>query len=173
MRKAILLTVLSICTLAIPCEASVLKRMWNCWKLKYYFVAQNDANCEIFYGLIQDNPLIGRASIDFVSPTDGCNCHGVGQVTDFPPGGGVVGQRGYIKVKCSDGRTMRGNFVTTSLTTGFASVDDSNGNHYVSTFGHRADQAITRANAIRRTLNCSECTSEAVVLEVKAQILSK
>jgi hypothetical protein len=142
------------------------------FKLKYFFVAQNADECEFFYGLVQDNPLIGRASVDFQS-ANGCNCHGVAQVTHFPHGGGTVGQKGSIKVKCSDGRIMRGTFTTTSLTTGNASFSDNLGHKYESTFGHTAAQAIETINTLRKQLGCPEVTAQEVEMKVQGRILEK
>lgn len=107
------------------------------WKPQYYFVAQNTHNCDFFYGLVQDNPFIGRASVQFAFP-NGCDCHGVAQVTHFPLGGPSAGQRGYINASCTDGRSIKGNFITTSLTTGDGTATDSLGNNYQFTFGHTA-----------------------------------
>jgi hypothetical protein len=148
------------------------KRTTSFWKLKYYFVAQNAKDCEFFYGLIQDNPMIGRASVDFNS-AGGCNCHGVAQVTHFPHGGGTIGQQGWIKVKCSDGRTMRGTFTTTSLTTGNANFSDNLGHKYESTFGHTAAESIERINALRKELGCPEVTAQEVELKVEGQVIQK
>lgn len=117
------------------------KHLPSFWKPRYYFVAQNAHECEFLYGLIVDNPIIGRASVDFMSPGR-CNCHGVAQVTHIPHGGGTFGQEGYIKVKCSDGRKMKGRFRTLTLTTGTATVSDNLGKTYEGTFGHTVEQAI-------------------------------
>ncbi len=142
------------------------------WKLRYYFAAQNASDCEFFYGLIQDNPLLGRASVDFNS-ANGCKCHGVGQVTHVPLKGGGAGQRGYIHVKCEDGRRMKGHFTTTSLTTGFAELTDDKEHKFEATFGHSADQAIDKVNALRKKLGCPEVTAEEIETKVNAEILHK
>ena len=142
------------------------------WKLKYYFAAQNAQDCEFFYGLIQDNPIIGRASVEFES-AQGCKCHGVAQVTHYPLGGAAKGQKGYIKVKCSDGRTMKGNFTTTSLTTGTAQVTDNFGHKFESTFGHTAEQAVEKINTLRKQLGCPEVTAKEVEMSVQGRIIEK
>jgi len=142
------------------------------FKLNYYFVAQNPSNCDLFYGLVVDNPLIGRASLNFAFPS-GCNCHGIAQVTHNPPFGGGAGQRGYIKAKCSDGRTMKGKFTTASVTTGNGTVSDSLGNEYQFTFGHTADQAVQQVNLLRKKLGCEEVTGKEIELKVHAEILKK
>ncbi|HEY9731959.1 MAG TPA: hypothetical protein V6C89_08605 [Drouetiella sp.] len=141
-------------------------------KLRYYFAAQNASDCEFFYGLIQDNPFLGRASVDFNS-ADGCKCHGVGQVTHVPLKGNGAGQRGYIHVKCEDGRHMNGHFTTTSVTTGFADLTDDRGHKFEATFGHSADQAIDKVNALRKRLGCPEVTAQEVETKVNAEILNK
>jgi hypothetical protein len=140
------------------------------WRLRYYFVAQNAKNCTLFYGLIQDDPLIGRASVEFTFP-DGCRCHGYAQVTHLPKGRGVVGQEGVIKTKCTDGRKVTGRFITTSLTTGTATVSDSNGNDYQATFGHTADQAVSSVNELRRKLGCPECNARDIEMKVQGKVL--
>lgn len=157
----------------------VVKKHWfwlkhgpSFWKLRYYFSAQNASDCEFFYGLIQDNPLLGRASVDFNS-ANGCKCHGVGQVTHLPLKGNGAGQRGYIHVKCEDGRHMRGHFTTTSLTTGFADLTDDKGHKFEATFGHSADQAIDKVNALRKKLGCPEVTAQEIETKVNAEILNK
>ena len=142
------------------------------WKLRYYFAAQNGKDCEFFYGLIQDNPLLGRASVDYNS-ADGCKCHGVAQVTHYPLKGGVVGQRGYIHVKCEDGRKMNGHFTTTSLTTGFATLEDDRGHAYEGTFGHSADQAVDKINELRKKLGCPEVTARDIELKVNGDLKNK
>jgi hypothetical protein len=142
------------------------------WKLRYYFAAQNASDCEFFYGLIQDNPLLGRASVDFNSAS-GCKCHGVGQVTHVPLKGGGAGQRGYIHVKCEDGRHMKGHFTTTSLTTGFAELTDDKERKFEATFGHSADQAVDKVNALRKKLGCPEVTAEEIETKVNAEILNR
>lgn len=142
------------------------------WKLRYYFAAQNASDCEFFYGLIQDNPLLGRASVDFNS-ANGCKCHGVGQVTHVPLKGGGAGQRGYIHVKCEDGRHMKGHFTTTSLTTGFAELTDDKEHKFEATFGHSADQAVDKVNALRKKLGCPEVTADEIETKVNAEILHK
>jgi hypothetical protein len=142
------------------------------WKLKYYFVAQNAKNCDLFYGLVQDNPLTGRASVDFTFP-NGCLCRGVAQVTDYPPGGGTKGQRGYIKAKCADGRTINGEFTTASLTTGHGTATDSFGNNYQFTFGHAATEAVKRVNLLRKELGCPECGAKDIEMKVQGLILNK
>ncbi|MBU6452740.1 MAG: hypothetical protein KGS72_13220 [Cyanobacteria bacterium REEB67] len=149
---------------------NILRHGPSFWKLKYYFAAQNAKDCEFFYGLIQDNPLIGRASIDF-NNANGCKCHGVAQVTHYPLKGRAVGQRGYIKVKCEDGRKMHGHFTTTSLTTGFADLEDNLGHKYEGTFGHTAGEAIVKINTLRRELGCPEVTAEDVEMKVNGQVL--
>ena len=149
---------------------NILRHGPSFWKLKYYFAAQNAKDCEFFYGLIQDNPLIGRASVDFNS-ADGCKCHGVAQVTHYPLKGGAVGQRGYIKVKCEDGRKMHGHFTTTSLTTGFADLEDNLGHKYEGTFGHTAGEAIVKINTLRKQIGCPEVTAEDVEMKVNGQVL--
>lgn len=142
------------------------------WKLRYYFAAQNASDCEFFYGLIQDNPLLGRASVDFNS-ANGCKCHGVGQVTHLPLKGGGAGQRGYIHVKCEDGRHMKGHFTTTSLTTGFAELTDDKEHKFEATFGHNADQAVDKVNALRKKLGCPEVTAKEIETKVNADILNR
>jgi hypothetical protein len=139
------------------------------WKLKYYFVAQNDLNCDVFFGLVQDNPLTGVASVDFSFP-NGCLCHGKAAVTYYPAFG-VAGERGQISATCSDGRTFGGEFTTTSLTTGNGSASDSLGNGYSVTFGHTISQAIQSVNVIRKRLNCPGCQPKDVETEVKGRIL--
>ncbi len=139
-------------------------------KLRYYFVAQNTHNCDLLYGLVEDNPFIGRAAVDFVFP-NGCDCHGVAQVTHFPLGGPIAGQSGYVKASCSDGRSIKGRFTTTSLTTGNGKASDTMGNEYEFTFGHTAEQSIETVNVIRRKLHCPECTTEDVEMRVQAKII--
>jgi hypothetical protein len=148
------------------------KRSTSFWKLKYYFVGQNGEDCEFFYGLIQDNPMLGRASVDFESGKN-CHCHGIAQVTKLPHGRSNIGQKGYIKVKCSDGRKMKGDFTTTSLTTGYATISDNLGHKYDCTFGHTASQAIEKINTTRRQLGCPEVTAEEVELKVQGRVLEK
>lgn len=142
------------------------------FKLRYYFSAQNASDCEFFYGLIQDNPLLGRASVDFNS-ANGCKCHGVAQVTHLPLKGNGAGQRGYIHVKCEDGRHMKGHFTTTSLTTGFADLTDDKGHKFEATFGHSADQAVDKINALRQKLGCPEVTAKEIETKVNAELLNK
>lgn len=142
------------------------------WKLRYYFSAQNASDCEFFYGLIQDNPLLGRASVDFNS-ANGCKCHGVAQVTHLPFKGNGAGQRGYIHVKCEDGRHINGHFTTTSLTTGFADLADDKEHKFEATFGHSADQAIDKTNALRKQLGCPEVSAQEIETKVNAEILNK
>jgi hypothetical protein len=142
------------------------------WKLRYYFAAQNGKDCEFFYGLIQDNPLLGRASVDF-NNANGCKCHGVAQVTHYPLKGGVIGQRGYIHVKCEDGRKMHGHFTTTSLTTGFASLEDDRGHSYEGTFGHSADQAVDKINDLRKKMGCPEVDARDIELKVNGDLKIK
>lgn len=141
-------------------------------KLRYYFAAQNAADCEFFYGMVQDNPFLGRASIDFNSE-NGCKCHGVAQVTHVPLNSSGAGQRGYIHVKCEDGRHMKGHFTTTSVTTGFADLTDDKGHKFEATFGHSADQAIEKVNALRKKLGCPEVTAQEVETKVNAEILHR
>ncbi|MBX9687151.1 MAG: hypothetical protein K2X27_10640 [Candidatus Obscuribacterales bacterium] len=140
------------------------------WRLRYYFVAQNAANCNLFYGLIQDDPLIGRASVDFRFD-NGCHCHGYAQVTKIPKGRSVVGQEGFIKANCSDGRKIQGRFKTTSLTTGSASATDSLGNSYEATFGHTAAEAVLSVNLLRKKLGCPECSPKEIELKVQGKVL--
>ena len=143
------------------------------WKLRYYFAAQNGKDCEFFYGLIQDNPLLGRASVDF-NNANGCKCHGTAQVTHYPlTKGGVVGQRGYIHVKCEDGRKMNGHFTTTSLTTGFATLEDDRGHSFEGTFGHSADQAVDKINELRKKLGCPEVSAHDIELKVNGDLKTK
>lgn len=141
-------------------------------KLRYYFAAQNAADCEFFYGMVQDNPFLGRASIDFNSE-NGCKCHGVAQVTHVPLKGNGAGQRGYIHVKCEDGRHMKGHFSTTSVTTGFADLTDDRGHKFEATFGHSADQAVDKVNALRKKLGCPEVTAQEIETKVNAEILHR
>lgn len=141
-------------------------------KLKYYFVAQNTKTCDIFFGYVEDNPLIGLASVDFVFP-NGCHCHGHALVTHYSLTGGPAGQKGWIKAKCADGRSLKGHFTTTSLTTGFWEAADSLGNQYEGSFGHTAEEALTRVNQIRKKLNCPECNPLDVELKVRGEILSR
>lgn len=140
------------------------------WRLHYFFVAQNGANCTLFYGLIQDDPLIGHASVDFTFP-NGCTCHGSAQVTHLPKGRSVIGQTGVIKTKCTDGRRITGNFVTTSLTTGKATVKDDQGNEYQATFGQTALEAVESVNALRKKLGCPECSARDVELSVQGKVI--
>jgi hypothetical protein len=140
------------------------------WRLHYYFVAQNAANCDLFYGLVQDDPLIGRASVDFIFP-NGCQCKGYALVTHYAKLRSTVGQEGFIKAKCSDGRVIRGRFKTTSLTTGNGNGSDNLGNNYEFTFGHTAEQAVLDINALRKKLGCEECNPEDVQLKVTGKIL--
>jgi hypothetical protein len=142
------------------------------WKLSYYFVAQNPSNCDLLYGLVVDNPAIGRATLNFAF-ANGCDCHGIGQVTHYPLFKGGAGQKGYIKAKCSDGRTMKGKFTTTSVTTGNGTVTDSLGNQYQFTFGQTADQAVQQVNILRKQLGCPEVTGEEIELKVHAEVLKK
>jgi len=157
-------------------EPSFLKRMMSkahFWKLSYYFVAQNAGSCDLFYGLIQDDPLIGHASLDFVF-ANGCDCHGHGQVTHYPWfSGSGAGQRGYIKAKCSDGRTLDGTFETTSVTTGHGTVSDSKGNQYQFTFGHTIDEAIQKVNDLRKNLGCEPANAQEIEMKVNAQVLNR
>jgi hypothetical protein len=140
------------------------------WRLNYYFVAQNAASCDLFYGLVQDDPFIGRASVDFIFP-NGCKCRGYALVNHYPKGHGVVGQRGFIHAKCSDGRTIKGNFETTSLTTGNGTAHDNQGNQYQFTFGHNAEQAVAGVNELRKKLGCPECTPEDIELKVQGKVI--
>lgn len=140
------------------------------WRLRYYFVAQNAANCDLFYGQIQDDPFIGRAAVDFVFP-NGCQCHGYALVTHYPHPRSVVGQSGFIKTKCSDGRRIEGRFTTTSLTTGHGTASDNLGNNYEFTFGQQAEQAVQEVNQLRKRLGCQECTPQEVELKVTGKIL--
>jgi hypothetical protein len=140
------------------------------WRLRYYFVAQNAANCDLFYGLVQDDPFIGRASVDFVFP-NGCQCKGYALVTHYPHPRSVVGQSGFIKTKCSDGRTLNGKFITTSLTTGHGTVTDNLGNSYQFTFGQHAEEAVKEVNELRKKLGCEECNPRDVELRVTGRVL--
>jgi hypothetical protein len=140
------------------------------WRLRYYFVAQNASNCTLFYGLIQDDPLTGHASVEFKFP-DGCNCHGYAQVTHLAKGRSVVGQTGIIRTKCSDGRKIDGTFITTSLTTGTAKVSDNKGNDYQATFGHTAEAAANSVNELRRKLGCPDCSAKDIELSVQGRVL--
>jgi len=140
------------------------------WRLHYYFVAQNGSNCTLFYGLIQDDPFTGHASVEFKFP-DGCTCHGFAQVTHLPKGRSVVGQTGIIRTKCSDGRKIDGNFTTTSLTTGSAKVSDNKGNDYQATFGHTAESAANSVNELRRKLGCPDCNAKDIEMSVKGRVL--
>jgi hypothetical protein len=158
-------------------EPSFLRRMLSkahFWKLSYYFVAQNASSCDLFYGLVQDDPLIGHASVDFVF-ANGCDCHGHAQVTHYPwfARAGGAGQRGSIKAKCSDGRTLEGTFETTSVTTGHGTISDSKGNQYQFTFGHTIDEAIQKVNEIRKTLGCEPANAQEIEIKVNAQILNR
>lgn len=136
-------------------------------------MAQNAENCDLFYGLVVDNALIGRASVSF-SSANGCACKGMAQVTHCPGVlylGNCVGQKGYVKAHCSDGRSFKGNFTTTSLTTGFGTATDSLGNQYQFTFGHTVQEAIEKVNELRKKLGCPEITVSSVELKVHGQVM--
>jgi hypothetical protein len=139
-------------------------------RLSYYFVAQNDKNCDIFYGLVQDNPFIGYASINFFFP-NGCECHGHALVTHFPIFGGAAGQKGWIHARCSDGRSLKGRFTTTSLTSGTWDATDSLENHYEGSFGHTVQDAVVRVNELRQKLHCPACDPKDIELKVQGRIL--
>jgi hypothetical protein len=141
------------------------------WRLKYYFIAQSDTDCDVFYGLVQDDPLIGLASVDFSFP-NGCNCHGRALVTQYPMQG-VAGEKGKIKVKCDDGRTLKGDFTTTSLTTGWGSIHDDAGHTYSGTFGHSLDQAIRAVNQIRQRRGCPDIDKKEVEMLLQGKVLPK
>jgi len=140
------------------------------WRLRYYFVAQNAANCDLFYGLIQDDPFVGRASVDFIFP-NGRQCKGYALVTHYPHPRSVIGQSGFIKAKCSDGRVLKGNFTTTSLTTGHGTATDNLGNSYQFTFGQHAEDAVKEVNELRKKLGCEQCNPKDVELRVTGRIL--
>jgi hypothetical protein len=139
-------------------------------KLRYYFVAQNAHNCDLLYGLVQDNPLLGRAQLDFFFP-NGCDCHGVAQVTSRSLFGGAAGQKGYVRATCSDGRVLTGRFETESLTTGHGTVSDTLGSDYQFTFGQTANQAVAEVNELRKKLGCPECTGAEVELKVQGTVI--
>jgi hypothetical protein len=139
--------------------------------LQYYFVAQNDANCEVFYGLVQDDSSVGIANVNFAFP-NGCLCHGRAMVTYCPPSG-YAGEHGKYSAKCSDGRQIFGKFTTTSLTTGYAEFNDSFGNTYRATFGHTIDEAVQSVNEIRRTMHCSDCDPQNFETAVQGQLLRR
>lgn len=154
-------------------KMSFFKRFMNkayFWRLKYYFVAQNTKNCDIFYGLVQDDPLTGHASVEFTFP-NGCQCHGHAQVTRRSSTS-TSGQSGWVHAKCADGREIKGRFTTTSLTTGYWNAKDNLGNDYDGSFGHTAEQALERVNAIRRKLHCPECSPQEIELKVYGQVIT-
>lgn len=179
MSKRISLLICMLFLSALPASAQtfskpLFSRMFDrayFWRLHYYFVAQNAANCDIFYGLVQQDPLIGRAAVDFIFP-NGCKCKGYALVTHYPKPRSVVGQSGFIKAKCSDGREIKGRFTTTSLSTGNGTVTDDLGNNYQFSFGHTAEKAVAEVNELRRKLGCPECTPQDVELRVTGRVLT-
>jgi hypothetical protein len=140
------------------------------WRVQYYFVAQNTKNCDVLYGLVKDDPLIGFASVNF-KLANGCECSGHAKVTHHPMSTSTAGQRGWIHAKCADGRTMKGTFTTISLTKGSWQATDSLGNYYEGNFGQTAEQALERVNEIRKANHCEECSPREIELKVQGKIL--
>lgn len=139
-------------------------------KLKYYFVAQNTKNCEIFSGRIIHQPTIGKAHTVFFTPS-GATCEGVSYVTYIPPGGGCAGQQGKVPTQCSDGRIVDGTWTASSCKTGFGHATDNLGNEYQFTFGLSAQEAVKKVNELRINLGCPVVDVKGAEMSVSGKVL--
>jgi hypothetical protein len=138
---------------------------------KYYFVAQNTSNCDLFSGLVSHNLKTGGAKIHFSSP-NGSECNGIASPPYYyPPTGGFAGQKGNVQATCNDNRVMSGQWTALSQTIGFGSVTDNHGAIYKFTFGYTANEAIDTINQVRKQLGCPSIETDGVKLRLDGKIL--
>lgn len=149
-------------------EKPILKRFTRkalFWNREYYFVAQNDADCEVFSGKVYDNLLTGKITFRFFLP-DGSECSGAA-VADAP-----LSDNGKMTASSQNGRRFAGEWTAKSFTTGFGIFVDNMGNHFHFTFGYSAKDAVKIVNAARRAMNCPDIdVVDGAQMEVQGRIL--
>lgn len=88
---------------------------------------------EVFQGEIVAHSSTGNADVHCRMVVNGTEGRGFAQVTY--KGMSTSGQRGVFEINCDDGRLVKGQFVTESLTSGYGWGEDQYGNPVRFSFG--------------------------------------
>ncbi len=108
----------------------------------YKAIATFDDYNEIMVGTVIHNMATGGGTFEMRGEISGINCSGQAVLTTIPPTGSYAGQGGKIYAKCTDGRTVTGEWWATSLTTGFGRATDESGAGIALTFGYSNEEAM-------------------------------
>ncbi len=107
----------------------------------YKAVATFDDYNEVLVGTVIHNIVTGGGTFRMVGKVSGIDCTGKAILVSIPPTGAFAGQGGKIHARCTDGRTVTGEWWATSLTTGFGRGEDDSGARFAFTFGYSEEEA--------------------------------
>lgn len=115
----------------------------------YPVVGAFDNHNEIFRGTVVHNSANGTAQIDVVAEKSGVRGSGQSWVTYVPPFSMGGGQRGRADLAFADGRMVRADWTTITLTSGYGQGRDQFGNTFHFTYGMSEEEATTYVKALR------------------------
>lgn len=120
----------------------------------YKAIGYYDEYNEVLIGEVTANLLSGGGNFKMEGEISGIKCEGGATLTYMPNKLTCVGQRGEIFGICSDGRTLKGEYIlTSSCTSGFGKGVDSMGNVFKFIFGLTEQEA---KKELERLLNLSK-----------------
>lgn len=101
----------------------------------YKAVGTFDDYNEVLIGTVIHNLATGGGTFSMRGEVSGFECHGTAILES-------IGYGGRMHAKCSDGRTLTGDWWITSTTTGYGRGQDNRGAGFAFTFGHSEQEAI-------------------------------
>lgn len=123
--KSVQITILLLSFLITGCVAT------------YNAVGTFERHNEVFLGEVNHNLMTGGGSFNLKGKVSGINCDGIASVDSS-------GVKGTVEAICSDGRSIKGTWEATGLTTGLGRGVDSTGAYFVFTFGESEEEAISK-----------------------------
>lgn len=126
-----------------PLLAAGVLLLSGCATVSYKAVATFHDHNEVMVGTVDHDLLFGGGTFSMRGQVSGLDCSGTAVLTQVPPTGAFAGQGGELFAECSDGRIMTGEWLATSLKSGFGKGRDSLGNNFSITFGHSEQEAAT------------------------------
>lgn len=113
----------------------------GCATLHFPVVGKFQNNNELFIGQVVI-PLNGTSYIETKCGVSGVTCKGNSYLTYVPKPFSYSGQKGVATLNCSDGRIISADFTTKTITSGWGSGLDQNGNKFTFTFGMSERKAL-------------------------------
>lgn len=129
----------------------VLAGLLSACAVEYDVVGRFDSYNEVFRGRVE-YVMFGGAGADVTlsGENSGVVCRGDTEVTHIPPlSVGCAGQRGIVRLICSDGRTASGRWRGSSCTSGDGWGVDSDGNSFSFVFGSTGEESEARLAELR------------------------